>query len=222
MASPDQKPLPRIPGASPFTALTPEARTHLSKFIRHILTEEHSLRLDLRETWARLFENVLDDFTNSVFAGDWLSALKRNRQWVRSQKKTVNNSRDAGTDKGSVVSTTSNKKRANTVDTMGSRHSEGHAHGEDHSCSSTRSAHSVGSTDHTLALNQLRLLLSGTTPSSSGHSATHLLLSLARTTPKDNSSTPACIFKSGTFTLPDDSIDNNCVVLYGLREWDGQ
>ena len=237
MAATTQKPLPAIPEApvtSPYAVLTIEARAHLSKFIRHILAEDEQTSIldPQRDAWARVLEGALDELSESISKGDCLSRLKRARELMDSRRDSVKASQGTEADKSSLASANGSKRRGHSVD---DKHSE---HTGDSHLASTHSTKSAGSADRTLALDQLRILLSqpasDSAAESSNHPASHLLLSVAAfkiaSARDDNgvhviAANPGCTFEAGKFILPSANTDESVgdgVVLFGIDEWDGQ
>jgi 1-phosphatidylinositol-3-phosphate 5-kinase len=80
----NQKPLPALPAAG---ALSIESRNHRGRLIRHFLADIHEPGIESRrEGWAYVFEEVMDDLSERMDSGEWLSSIKRGRMVKRNSK----------------------------------------------------------------------------------------------------------------------------------------
>jgi 1-phosphatidylinositol-3-phosphate 5-kinase len=66
--------------------LTIESKTHLHKFIGHVLEEETGFRGADKDAWVSSIGNALNDLAREVDAGAWLSGIRRARALEQKRK----------------------------------------------------------------------------------------------------------------------------------------
>jgi 1-phosphatidylinositol-3-phosphate 5-kinase len=66
--------------------LTIESNNHLHKFIGHVLEEETGFRDADKDAWVSGIENALNDLAREVYAGAWLSGIRRARALEQKRK----------------------------------------------------------------------------------------------------------------------------------------
>jgi 1-phosphatidylinositol-3-phosphate 5-kinase len=83
----NQKPLPALPAGSSLTTLSVESRNHRARLIRHFLADIIEPGIEnRRDGWAYVFEEALDDVSEHMDMGEWLSSIKRGNVLKRNSK----------------------------------------------------------------------------------------------------------------------------------------
>jgi 1-phosphatidylinositol-3-phosphate 5-kinase len=233
MSNSPQKPLPAIPRrpahSQPLTTLTVDAQSHLSSFVRHILSEtDTAIFTDGgTEPWAQALESGLAELGESISRGGWLTGLKRGRK----AQKLRREARQAGSDKEKAKS-----KKDQEEDGKGkTKKKAAQDETPDRPSSDTqRPLQSPQSpkADPGLALSQIRELVGRPMLPTPKPSAKHMLLTVVPfgsriPLPRGDSGFDlistgiGCIFTNEIFSLPDAHAPES-VFLYGLDEWDGE
>lgn len=239
------KPLPSVPSdpagsssiANNLGRLTIEGRAHLRQFIKHALAEgsiEHS------EGWSAAIEVALNDLGESLAHGCWLAGLKTKRKAENAKRRKEEGElrrkqmqklaeEEEAKDKKSRSKAKDKEKGKEKADT------EEIALRVQSTGSSKSAARSPEETQK-MALEQLHEISNSSDAHVSISSPKHLLLTLstdgAVLPHRDMDfdivpSSEACVFISGTYTLPSVSSwtwmhGPDPTVLYGLDEWNGK
>ncbi|KAJ3508125.1 hypothetical protein NLJ89_g5924 [Agrocybe chaxingu] len=206
----NHKPLPALPPGNAATTLSVDARNHRARLIRHFLTDIHEPALESRrDGWAYVFEEVLDELSQHISSGDWLSSIKRGKKLKRkrAREEVDKHSRPGAVEKA--------QKR-----------SSNDSHQEEKAPEFSLAVKPLPSTPEP-PLKQLREL-AARPPSHEELHAGHLVLCLAphgsrMPVPTEDSGfdlVPAnigCTFSAGSFSLQDPGQDEVGTVLYGLE-----
>ncbi|EGN97566.1 hypothetical protein SERLA73DRAFT_161549 [Serpula lacrymans var. lacrymans S7.3] len=226
MVDKSQKPLPSVPRHPQIRHnLHEDARAHLKKFIEEVLAEDDSLssQYATRESWAEALEAGLESLGESISAGGWLTGFRRARNAEKIRPDTSRASLDHKKDEKTVEEVPG---KANTQtsdnDTQSKASDEVIRRRKTHSSSTNED-----DTYKAQTLERMRAILSLPAVPVPKPLPKHLLLCVSAlagdVVPSGDHHSSAtsmhtavqCIFREGTFDLPE-AISDNHRVLCGL------
>jgi len=236
-----QKPLPAVPRHSntqSLTTLSTDALSHLSDFVRHILSDadDDYFPGGTKEAWGRALELGLVELGNSISRGDWLTGLLRARKVQKARRDTERQDaeREKSRAKKEHEDLGKGKAKRKGIQATAQNMEEAPERNDTEGRGFLTGARSLHHADTTLAHRQVQELISRPSLPAPKSTVKHLMLSVApfgsriamTAEGRELGVSPyglACVFTSGVFSLPEagsNESDGN-VVLYGLDEWDG-
>ncbi|KAL0948446.1 hypothetical protein HGRIS_011019 [Hohenbuehelia grisea] len=236
-----EKPLPGLPSNAPTpTTLSIQARRHRLRFIRQVLNEDSAQSAfgdDARDAWAHALEDALDELSTSITRGGWLSGIRRARA-ARSAKLLSSvaaaNALDINKE---LTDTKATKETKETKEVKASKEAKEVKGSKDVKDGSSKAVEqgvpeSGGLGEPSaMTLRRIKDLVAQSIPPGPKGVPKRLLLCLAPlgsriSVPKQQVAFPdsiSCLFTAGTFTLPDEDLDeqgSQQALLFGVDQWD--